>query len=101
MAQVELKALHKRYGDVHVVRGLSLSIEQGEVLCLLGPSGCGKTTTLRMVAGLEVPTDGEVFVGGQQVSGPGVFVPPEKRRLGMVFQSYAVWPHRNVLDNVA
>ena len=99
--QVQLDSLHKRYGDVHVVRGLSLSIAQGEVLCLLGPSGCGKTTTLRMVAGLEVPTDGEVSIGGERVSGPGLFVPPEKRRLGMVFQSYAVWPHRNVLDNVA
>ncbi|MFT5586151.1 MAG: iron(III) transport system ATP-binding protein [Cognaticolwellia sp.] len=99
--QVQLDSLHKRYGDVHVVRGLSLNIAQGEVLCLLGPSGCGKTTTLRMVAGLEVPTDGKVSIGGEPVSGPGLFVPPERRRLGMVFQSYAVWPHRNVLDNVA
>ncbi len=100
MADVTLSGLHKRYGDNPVVRGLDLHIGDGEVMCLLGPSGCGKTTTLRMVAGLETPTAGEVAIGGETVSGPGRWVPPERRRLGMVFQSYAVWPHMDVLANV-
>ncbi len=101
MADVHLTDLHKYFGDNHVVRGLDLAIGDGEVMCLLGPSGCGKTTTLRMVAGLERPSDGEVRIGGEVVSGPGQFVPPERRRLGMVFQTYAVWPHMDVLSNVA
>lgn len=101
MADVRISGLHKRYGEFHAVRGLDLTIEQGEVLCLLGPSGCGKTTTLRMVAGLEVPTGGQISIGGRVVSDAGTWVPPEDRRLGMVFQSYAVWPHMDVLANVA
>lgn len=100
MAGVSLSSLHKTYGDNHVVRGLDLEVADGEVLCFLGPSGCGKTTTLRMIAGLERPSGGTVTIGGDVVSGPGVFVPPEKRQLGMVFQSYAVWPHLDVLANV-
>lgn len=100
MADVKLEKLVKRYGEVEVVKGLDLHVRDGEVLCLLGPSGCGKTTTLRMIAGLERPTDGTVTIGGEVMSAPGTFVPPESRRLGMVFQSYAVWPHLDVLDNV-
>lgn len=101
MARVQLRGVHKSYGDNAVVRALDLEVEQGEVLALLGPSGCGKTTTLRMVAGLEQPSGGEIRIGEELVSGPGRFVPPELRRLGMVFQSYAVWPHRTVRENVA
>ena len=100
MATVTLTDLRKSYGSVDVVRGLDLTVRDGEVLCFLGPSGCGKTTTLRMIAGLERPSGGTVAIGGEAVSGPGLFVPPEKRRLGMVFQSYAVWPHLDVLGNV-
>lgn len=102
MARVELKGIHKFYGQTHVVKGVDLAIEDGEFVALLGPSGCGKTTTLRMIAGLEAPTRGEVSIAGEAVSAPeqGIFVPPEKRRLGMVFQSYAVWPHMSVAQNV-
>ena len=101
MADVRLTSLVKRYGDNEVVRGLDLHVRDGEIVCLLGPSGCGKTTTLRMVAGLERPTAGEVSIGDRPVSSAGLFVPPEERRLGMVFQSYAVFPHMSVEKNVA
>jgi ABC-type Fe3+/spermidine/putrescine transport system ATPase subunit len=84
-----------------VVRGLTLEVREGELVSLLGPSGCGKTTTLRMLAGLEHPDAGVIRIGGEVVAGPGVRVPPERRGLGMVFQSYAVWPHRTVEANVA
>jgi iron(III) transport system ATP-binding protein len=101
MATVHIQALHKSYGSVEVVRGLDLGIAHGEVVCLLGPSGCGKTTTLRAVAGLERPNSGTIHIGDTCVSGPNTFVPPEHRRLGMVFQTYAVWPHMTVLANVS
>ncbi len=97
---VELKGVSKSWGRP-ILRGLDLRIGAGELFALLGPSGCGKTTALRIVAGLETPDSGEVFVAGQRVAGPGVAVPTEHRGLGMVFQSYAVWPHMTVLDNVA
>ncbi len=102
MARVELQGIHKFYGQTHVVKGIDLVIEDGQFVALLGPSGCGKTTTLRMIAGLEAPTRGQVSIGGQPVSAPdkGIFVPPEGRHLGMVFQSYAVWPHMSVAQNV-
>jgi iron(III) transport system ATP-binding protein len=101
MTAVALEALEKAYGTTPVVRGLTLEVREGELVSLLGPSGCGKTTTLRMVAGLEHPDAGVIRVGGEPVAGPGVCVPPERRGLGMVFQSYAVWPHRTVEANVA
>jgi iron(III) transport system ATP-binding protein len=101
MAGIELSQIEKSYGATRVVRGLSLSIQSGEFIALLGPSGCGKTTSLRMIAGLEQPDGGRISIGGQEVSGPGVHVPPERRKLGMVFQSYAIWPHRSVAQNVA
>lgn len=101
MTAISLEGLFKSYGAQPVVRGLSLEVHAGELVSLLGPSGCGKTTTLRMLAGLEHPDAGLIRIGGQTVAGPGVRVPPERRGLGMVFQSYAIWPHRSVEANVA
>ncbi len=103
LAGVRLVDLVKKFGNVVAVNHVSLDIKDGEFMTLLGPSGCGKTTTLRMIAGLEVPTEGEIYIGDRLVSSPskGVFVPPEQRNIGMVFQNYAVWPHMTVFDNVA
>ncbi|MFY1826774.1 ABC transporter ATP-binding protein [Myxococcus fulvus] len=101
MAAIALQAVFKSYGATPVVRGLSLDVHEGELVSLLGPSGCGKTTTLRMLAGLEHPDSGVIRIGEETVAGPGVRVPPERRGLGMVFQGYAVWPHRSVEENVA
>ena len=100
MAHLELAGLTKRYGDVVSVNALDLAVAPGEFICLLGPSGCGKTTTLRMVAGFIEPDGGEIRVGGKVVSRPGHVAPPERRNMGMIFQSYAVWPHMTVRDNV-
>ena len=97
MARLDIEHLVKRYGDFHAVRDVSLSIADGEFLVLLGPSGCGKTTTLRMVAGFIEPTAGRVLLGGQDVT----LLPPWKRNAGMVFQSYALFPHLTVAQNVA
>jgi ABC-type Fe3+/spermidine/putrescine transport system ATPase subunit len=97
---VTLRGVTKSWGRP-ILRGLDLEVKTGEIFALLGPSGCGKTTALRIVAGLETPDTGEVLVDDQRVAGPGFSVPPESRGLGMVFQSYAVWPHMTVLDNVA
>jgi putative spermidine/putrescine transport system ATP-binding protein len=93
---VELKGLHRHYGEVHALDGLDLRIEPGEMVVLLGPSGCGKTTALRILAGLERQNDGEVLVGGKDITR----VPPNKRDMGMVFQAYSLFPHLTVLDNV-
>ena len=101
MADVHLNAVHKAYGATAVVKGISLRIESGEFISLLGPSGCGKTTTLRMIAGLETLDAGTISIGGEWVDSDKGHVPPEKRALGMVFQSYAVWPHKSVAENVA
>ncbi len=101
MAGVELTQVHKAYGTTAVVKGISLTIASGEFISLLGPSGCGKTTTLRMIAGLETLDAGTISIGGDVVDGPSGHLPPEKRALGMVFQSYAVWPHKSVAENVA
>jgi len=105
MAQplLEFREVTKRFGLVWAVDHVSFSIEPGEIFTLLGPSGCGKTTTLRLVAGLEEPDDGEILVNGEAVAAPrrGIFTVPDKRRMGMVFQSYAIWPHLTVFENVA
>jgi len=105
MAQdiLELSNVVKRYGKVVAVAGISFTVSTGELLTLLGPSGCGKTTTLRLVAGLEEPEEGEILLNGEPVAAParGIFVPPDKRKMGMVFQSYAIWPHLSVFENVA
>ncbi|GAA4548579.1 ABC transporter ATP-binding protein [Pseudonocardia xishanensis] len=100
MIGVEVHGLVKHYGGAPVVRGLDLDVRPGEFLTLLGPSGCGKTTTLRCVAGLESPQAGEIRIGDRTVVGQGRFIPPEKRDIGMVFQSYALWPHLTVAGNV-
>src|ERR1700732_3303893 len=94
---VELISVTKRFGDTVAVDGISLRIPRASYCCLLGPSGCGKTTTLRMIAGHEAITDGDILIGGQNVSN----LPPVARGTAMMFQSYALFPHLNCLDNVA
>src|SRR5262245_2579052 len=100
---LEFRQVVKRFGSVNAVDQVNFSVESGEIFTLLGPSGCGKTTTLRLVAGLEEPDAGEILINGRTVAAPeqGLFLPPEKRQLGMVFQSYAIWPHLTVFENVA
>ena len=101
MATVTIKHVTKAFGDNVVLKEFNETFGDGEFITLLGPSGCGKTTMLRIIAGFEKPTSGEVYIDDQLVSGGKTFIPPEKRNIGMVFQSYAVWPHMNVFDNVA
>jgi iron(III) transport system ATP-binding protein len=98
---LQLREVHQAYDDHEVVKGLSFSLERGAIGCLLGQSGCGKTTALRCIAGFEPVTRGEIRLGGALVSARGVTVPPEKRRIGMVFQDYALFPHLSVVENVA
>lgn len=95
--------LTKRFNGVSVVDGLSFQIGRGEILSLLGPSGCGKSTTLRMIAGIEAPDSGEIRIEGEVVasSASAAFVPADRRDVGLVFQSYAIWPHMTVAQNVA
>ena len=101
MAGVRLLTLTKRYGEnVAAVRDLTLEIRHGELLSLLGPSGCGKTTTLRLIAGFLAPDAGEIWLGDRRLSSAGETVPPERRGMSMLFQSYAVWPHKTVAENV-
>jgi ABC-type Fe3+/spermidine/putrescine transport system ATPase subunit len=99
MAFIEIRNLFKRYKNVVAVNHINLEVKQGEMLTLLGPSGCGKTTTLRCIAGLERPQEGDIVIDGKSMLGQG-FVPPAKRGIGMVFQNYAVWPHMRVSKNV-
>jgi len=94
---VDFVDLHRHFGNVHALDGLTLAIEPGELVCLLGPSGCGKTTALRILAGLDHPTSGEVRVGGKDVTR----VSANKRDMGMVFQAYSLFPHLTAIDNVA
>ena len=104
---IRIENLHVRYrteqGDVHAVHGINIEVKSGEFYTLLGPSGCGKTTTLRSVAGLERPDEGEIYIGDELVFSAQKkrFVSPDKRDIGMVFQSYAIWPHMTVFENVA
>jgi iron(III) transport system ATP-binding protein len=102
---LEVQGLEKFYvgsqGRVRVLRGVSFQVSEGSFYTLLGPSGCGKTTTLRCVAGLEKPDGGRIAVAGVSMAGEGRFVPPYQRDIGMVFQSYAIWPHMTVFDNTA
>ena len=101
MASVSIRHVTKSFGENVVLKEFDQTIEDGEFVTLLGPSGCGKTTMLRILAGFEKPTSGEVYFDGNLVCGGKTFVPPEKRNIGMVFQSYAVWPHMTVSENVA
>jgi iron(III) transport system ATP-binding protein len=99
-SMIRLEGVTKRFGDTRAVDGASLCVDRGEVVALLGPSGCGKTTLLRLIAGFERPDEGTIHVAGRNVGGGGAWVPPEQRRVGMVFQDYALFPHLTVSDNV-
>jgi len=102
MATLELSDLAKSYdGNALALDHIDLTIEHGELVALLGPSGCGKTTTLRLVAGFLEPDAGTVRVGGDIIASPKLMVPPERRRMSMIFQSYAIWPHKTIFQNVA
>ena len=101
MASVDLVGIRKSYGPLTVADGIDLAIAHEELVCLLGPSGCGKTTTLRLVAGFMSPDAGTITVGGQVLSSPAATVPPERRNMSMIFQSYALWPHMTIAENVA
>src|SRR5579859_6579178 len=100
---LRLELVSKLFGSVRAVNRVELEVRRGHVFTLLGPSGCGKTTTLRMVAGLDRPDEGRIVFSGKLVADASrrVFVPPHKRNMGMVFQSYAIWPHMTVFENVA
>jgi ABC-type Fe3+/spermidine/putrescine transport system ATPase subunit len=100
LASVELRDLTKRFGPVTVVDNVALRIDHGQLVCLLGPSGCGKTTTLRLIAGFLEPTSGEIHVGDRLVSSAARTLPPEQRKMSMIFQSYALWPHMTVAENI-
>jgi len=100
MSHVRVRGLSKSFGEIEAVRELNLEIERGELMAVLGPSGCGKTTLLRVIAGFEQPDAGCVVVSDEVVAGPGRIIPPEKRRVGMVFQDYALFPHLSVEGNV-
>ncbi len=100
MAAVELNDIRKSYGPLVVADGIDLAIAHEELVCLLGPSGCGKTTTLRLIAGFMSPDAGTITVGGRVLSSPAATVPPEQRRMSMIFQSYALWPHMTIAENV-
>ncbi|WP_163849769.1 ABC transporter ATP-binding protein [Pseudooceanicola aestuarii] len=101
MAELSFSNLTKRFDGAPALDGIDMRIGAGEFVALLGPSGCGKTTLLRLAAGFEIPTGGEIRLGGDIVAGPGTFVAPEDRGIGIVFQSYALWPHKSVHGNVA
>ncbi len=100
MSKLVLKNVAKRYGAFEAVANFSLELAKGEFVSLLGPSGCGKTTTLRMIAGFMPPTDGSIEMDGKQISSASGVVPPEHRRMSMIFQSYAIWPNMTVGENV-
>src|SRR3954447_18640019 len=97
MIEVELRGVKKRFGPVEAIKNIDLTVDRSQFCALLGPSGCGKSTLLRMIAGLEVVTEGTIFIGGVDVTQ----VPPAKRRIAMVFQSYALYPHMTVAQNIS
>ena len=101
MSKLVLDGLGKRFGASQAVQGVTLTLRDGEFVSLLGPSGCGKTTTLRMIAGFIEPTEGSISMNGAVLSAPGRVVPPERRGMSMIFQSYAIWPNMTVGQNVA
>ena len=97
MAELELRDLCKNFGQVRAVQNLNVIAADGEFVTLLGPSGCGKSTTLNLIAGLEKPTSGDIYLGGSRITD----LPPNERGIGMVFQDYALYPHMSVFDNIA
>ena len=97
---IECINLGKSYGTVQVVNDISLNLDEYEFLSILGPSGCGKSTLLRLIAGLEVPSQGQIFLHGQEISGRKIILPPERRKFGMIFQDFSLFPHLSVKDNV-
>jgi iron(III) transport system ATP-binding protein len=99
-AGIDVRGVAKAFGEIEALRGVDLRVQPGSIVALLGPSGCGKTTLLRAVAGLEQPDAGHIAIGGVTVSGPRTHVPPERRRVGMVFQDWALFPHLTVAENV-
>ncbi|MBM3608153.1 MAG: ATP-binding cassette domain-containing protein, partial [Alphaproteobacteria bacterium] len=99
-ASLDIENVSHKFGATEVLDGVSLSVAAGDVVTLLGHSGCGKTTMLRIAAGLERPRSGRVVLAGREVTGPGMFVPPEQRGVGLMFQDYALFPHLTILDNV-
>ena len=103
MSDIVLKNITKRFGKSVAVDNLNLTIADGDFITLLGPSGCGKTTTLRMIAGLETPTEGEIWIDGKCVfsAEKGINVAPSKRDVGFLFQNYALWPHMTVYQNIS
>jgi iron(III) transport system ATP-binding protein len=100
MSKLVLRNVARRYGAVEAVADFSLELQPGEFVSLLGPSGCGKTTTLRMIAGFMPPSEGTIEMDGEVISSPAGVVPPERRRMSMIFQSYAIWPNMTVGENV-
>jgi polar amino acid transport system ATP-binding protein len=100
MSFLEIRKVDKNFGPIEVLRGIDLSVEEHQVVCLIGPSGCGKSTLLRCVNGLETIAGGEILLSGDRVSGPGVDVNRLRRDVGIVFQSFNLFPHMTVLDNV-
>jgi ABC-type spermidine/putrescine transport systems, ATPase components len=101
MSQIQIRDLQKSFGQFQALKGIDLTVEDGTLLALLGPSGCGKSTTLQLLAGFETPTAGEIRVNDRVISNPQGVVPPEHRDISLVFQNYAVWPHKTVAENVA
>ena len=101
MARIRLVQVKKEFGGVSALRGIDLTVEHGELLAILGPSGCGKSTTMQLLAGFLVPDAGEIWAGERLVSSPKGAVPPERRHMSLVFQSYAIWPHMTVFQNIA
>jgi iron(III) transport system ATP-binding protein len=101
MARIRLVDVKKDFGGVPALRGIDLTVEHGELLAVLGPSGCGKSTTMQLLAGFLAPDSGEVWADDRLLSSPRGVVPPERRRMSLVFQSYAVWPHMTVFENIA
>src|SRR5580698_8946310 len=97
MANIDVKAVRKNYGAVPILKGIDLSIRSGEFVVLVGPSGCGKSTLLRLIAGLEDTSQGEILIDGKTVND----LPPKDRDIAMVFQSYALYPHMSVRDNMS
>lgn len=100
MPFLEINDVHKRYGHVEILKGINLNVEEHQVVCLIGPSGCGKSTMLRCINGLESITDGEIRIDGDRVTGPGVDLNALRRDVGIVFQSFNLFPHMSVLDNI-